>query len=83
MARGGYRPGAGRPRGSRNKIRKIGGVPSDVVEEARQACLSPLAHMLRVMNDQGEDPNRRDRMAIAALRFCHPIKTRRTTNDSE
>ena len=34
-----------------------------------------LAYMLRVMNDPGTEPERRDRMAIAAAPFMHPRAT--------
>ena len=33
--------------------------------------LSPLDHMLAVMNDPDADPARRDRMAIAAAPYVH------------
>jgi len=33
---------------------------------------TPLAYALRVMRDPEADYTRRDRMAIAALPFCHP-----------
>src|SRR3954469_11813830 len=33
--------------------------------------LDPLAYMLRVMNDPGAEPERRDRMTIAAAPFVH------------
>src|SRR4051795_8259955 len=37
--------------------------------------LEPLAYMLRVMNDPGAEPERRDRMTIAAAPFVHPRAT--------
>ena len=65
MARGGYRPGAGRPKGSepfeKAKDRR----------EAKAAGLSPLEYMLQVMNDAGAEDSRRDRMAVAAAPFVH------------
>lgn len=36
--------------------------------------LEPLDYMLKVMNDQSADKDRRDRMAIAAAPFMHPRK---------
>ena len=33
----------------------------------------PLAYLLRVMRDENAAPERRDRAAIAAAQFCHPI----------
>ena len=62
MARGGYRPGAGRPRGSKT------GKPSVPTAPAPD----PLSYMLSVMNDIRADPARRDRMAIAAAPYLHP-----------
>jgi hypothetical protein len=63
MARGGYRPGSGRPR--KNLETKT------IKREARKSGLRPLDYMLEVMNDQTADPSRRDRMAIAAAPFVH------------
>jgi hypothetical protein len=42
------------------------------VPTASGAGVLPLAYMLAVMNDEGADPERRDKMAIAAASFCHP-----------
>jgi hypothetical protein len=33
--------------------------------------LSPLSYMLRIVNDSDASAARRDRMAVAALRYCH------------
>jgi hypothetical protein len=65
MARGGYRPGAGRPKSARVKT-KI-----EVAVEAIDADQTPLEYMLTVMNDGKADKARRDRMAIAAAPFLH------------
>jgi hypothetical protein len=70
MPRGGYRPGAGRPKGS-GKATTSAKVPAEVKREARGARLTPLDYMLAVMNDDDVDPMRRDRMAIAAAPFVH------------
>jgi len=77
MARGGSRPGAGRPKGARSGSRKpkatetIPEIPNDIIDDAEKENLTPLDYMLKVMNTSTEDPNRRDRMAIAAAPFCH------------
>ncbi len=81
MARGGYRPGAGRPKGAKgNKVsgsvEKSRGekptLPADVAAEAAAENLTPLDYMLKVMNDATiKDDVRRDRMAIAACPFIH------------
>jgi hypothetical protein len=75
MARGGFRPGAGRKKGSKaspdGKKKKQGEIPADIQAEAESANLSPLDYMLQVMRDDNADPERRDRMAIAAAPFVH------------
>lgn len=65
MARGGYRPGAGRPKKAAS---------SQVKPEAKSApreTSDPLDYMLAVMNDPEADNARRDRMAIAAAPYVH------------
>ncbi len=66
MARGGYRPGAGRPKGS-----KSSNTQADVPNEANAENLDPLTYMLKVMNDSSANKGRRDRMAVAAAPFVH------------
>lgn len=70
--KGGYRPGAGRPKGSRNKTRNE--TPADIQSAAAYENMTPLEYMLKVMRDPREDADRRDRMAIAACPFCHARK---------
>jgi hypothetical protein len=73
MARGGFRPGAGRPKSAltaREPAQQID-LPPDVKRAARKNNLSPLAYCEAVMNDEGADVARRDRLAIAALPFRH------------
>ena len=76
MPRGGYRPGAGRPKGSKTvaKLAKvIGSDPNaaDVETLARTSGLTPLEYMLTVMRDETQDPDRRLSMAIAAAPYVH------------
>lgn len=71
MARGGYRPGAGRPKGSVSTKTKTTPSKKSVVSVT---CKTPLDYMLAVMNDPFVDETRRDRMAIAAAPFVHPKK---------
>lgn len=70
MARGGFRPGAGRP-----KVKSAAPgepeSPAGIKKAARKAKISPLEYMLAVMNDDLADRTRRDRMAIAAAPFVH------------
>lgn len=82
MARGGARPGAGRPKSaratqepakkeSRKVAVKVDGIPSDISAAAHGESLSPLEYMLRVMNSWDAEDARRDRMAVAAAPFVH------------
>src|SRR5579862_745425 len=75
MPRGGYRPGAGRPKGSRSfkAGRQEEPAPArDLSERSGQPQhQSPLDYMLGVMNDQTADDATRDRMAIAAAPYVH------------
>ena len=66
MPRGGKRPGAGRKRGSPNKLTAAMRAKIEASGEV------PLDYMLKVMRDENEPSERRDRMAIAAAPFCHP-----------
>lgn len=72
--KGGYRPGAGRPKGSKNKNRTKSAEKSGNRSEIRGKNLTPLEYMLRVMRDPREPMELRCRMAIAAAPFCHPRK---------
>jgi len=69
MARGGYRPGAGRRRKADDQpnAESETSIPVNPTENR-----TPLEFMLAVMNDPQQPPNRRDRMAIAAAPFIHP-----------
>jgi hypothetical protein len=70
MSRGGFRVGAGRPKGSRD-LPLAKGMPT------RESGEMPLDYCLRIMRDPNIDPARRDRMAQVALPYCHRvIKTR-------
>jgi phage terminase small subunit len=89
MPKGGYRASSGRPReaNSRRSLIQKGlatmasgkapdgpdGSQADTSVEPEN--LDPLAYMLRVMNDPGAEPERRDRMTIAAAPFVHPRAT--------
>lgn len=77
MARGGYRPGAGRPRkdGASSKgaapRETVKTIPPDIRQVADSLKMSPLDYMLAVMNCEEVDPVRRDRMAVAAAPYVH------------
>jgi len=63
--RGGYRAGAGRPRGS-----KTVKMPAPTSTEA--GSMTPLEYLSRVLNDPSADEARRDRAAIALLPYTVP-----------
>ena len=65
MARGGFRVGAGRPKGRTNKAKRT-------ITTAGTGTMTPLEFMLAVMNDPKQDPEMRARMAIAAAPYIHP-----------
>ena len=71
MVSGGFRPGAGRPKGSKSPKAKPVKVAPDIKKAARQSGMTPLDYMLTVMNDDKSDGDRRDRMAIAAAPYVH------------
>ena len=76
MSHGGKRPGAGRPKGVKNKLTE------SVIREAAEAGEMPLEYMLRVMRSCAEnDPDRADRMAIAAAPYMHVKKKETTVSD--
>ncbi len=56
-----------KPKGSR-------GIPADIVAEAASENMTPLAYMLKVMNDPGVPEDTRLRAASLAAPFCHPRK---------
>lgn len=76
MAKGGFRFGAGRPRGARRRPRESAKViPLDIRRAARKLNQTPLEYALGVMDDPGADPARRDRMCAVAMPFVHPKAT--------
>ena len=66
MPRGGRQPGAGRPKGSKNK-RTI------ALEEAMaEGGELPKGFMLRIMRDESQPLSLRADMAKAVAPYCHP-----------
>ncbi|MCA8908514.1 MAG: hypothetical protein KDA64_11610 [Rhodospirillaceae bacterium] len=63
---GGARPGAGRPKGSVNRL------VSEAVEQAKAGGRMPLEHLLGVMRDPAKDTATRLEAAKAAAPYCHP-----------
>jgi len=76
---GGYRPGSGRPKGSKNRKNKSGQIvpkKSETPDNRDKSKLLPLDYMLNVMNDPTASRSRRDRMAISAAKYIHPLGDR-------
>jgi phage terminase small subunit len=80
MPRGGYRPGGGRPLGSKDRVPRAKIIPPDSIDPTPDSIepdaepprgKDPLSYMLSVMNDPSATQYRRDRMAIAAAPFIH------------
>jgi hypothetical protein len=65
---GGRRPGAGRPRGSKNKLPLAELLPK--LEAADEEL--PLYGLLRRIGDPNLDDRYRDMLRIACLPFLHP-----------
>lgn len=62
---GGARHGAGKPRGAKRKVTE------EAIKRAGEGE-TPLEYMLRIMRDEAEANDRRDKMAIAAASYMHP-----------
>lgn len=69
MAQGGYRPGAGRPKGSKNKRQHL---LKEGVRVAAQYGVAPLDYLLSVMCDTDQPIEVRMFAAKAALPYCTP-----------
>ena len=67
--RGGFRPGAGRPRSGAASVIKIEVAALSAAPLADGVM--PLGYMLGVMRDTTASTSRRDRMAALAAPFCH------------
>lgn len=65
MARGGNRPGAGRPKGSTN-IKSLG-----YIEEIEASGLTPLQYLTSVYQDPGAEESKRIDAAKAAAPYVH------------
>jgi hypothetical protein len=67
MPKGGSRVGAGRKKGSRERVR----TSAEIVKEFAKKKQLSLNYMLKIMNDPAQDQMRRDQMAVAAAPYCH------------
>lgn len=70
MPRGGYKPGGGRPRGSKSDAFRD--LPADIQSAAFKSGLSPLDFLLSVMCDDEQALDVRIRVAGLALPYVHP-----------
>ena len=66
MSRGGARPGAGRPKGSRNRI------TLELVKAVQRDGLTPLEYLLKVMRDESLETSQRLEAAKLACPLVHP-----------
>lgn len=69
MARGGKRPGAGRPKGSVSRLTKV---TQEVAIAAAAAGETPLDYMLRLMRDPAVPTVVQIDLAKAAAPYMHP-----------
>lgn len=65
MARGGARPGSGRPRGAATKRTR------EIADRAAEEGVTPLEFLLNVMNDVDKEFNHRLDAAKAAAPYVH------------
>ena len=66
--RGGFRPGAGRPKKGVASVIKI---EIEALSASLAAGVTPLEYALGVMRDPTAPTSRRDRMAALAAPYCH------------
>ena len=69
MARGGYRPGAGRPKGARSKRTQL---LEEASLKAAAGGIMPLDFILNIMRDEEQAMERRIEAAKVAIGYCHP-----------
>ena len=69
MARGGFRLGAGRPKGAKNRHTLL---QEEASKQAAKGGIAPLEFLLAIMRDENEPTGVRMAAAKAALPFCHP-----------
>ena len=70
--RGGFRPGAGRPKSGAASVIKI---EVEALSAAPPTVVTPLEYMLTAMRDPTASTARRDRMAALAAPYCHARAT--------
>ena len=71
MARGGLRPKAGRPKGSKDKVGKALDLALHDLQAILGDGLTPLAYLLSVMRDETMSVELRLEAAGKALPYCH------------
>jgi hypothetical protein len=75
VPRGGKRPGAGRKKGTKNKRRRTvveAHAEVAMLAAAKPDTVTPLAHMLSILNNPDAPEGRKDQMAISAAPYMHP-----------
>ena len=71
MNHGGRRPGAGRPKGAKNKKKQGSNVKKET-KQPENENLTPLEYLLGVMRDEKASASRRMKAAISAAQYVHP-----------
>lgn len=66
MARGGARPGAGRPKGARDKLAQ------EAAEAVKATGMTPLEYLTSIYQDDEADEAKRIEAAKAAAPYVHP-----------
>lgn len=79
MPVGGARPGAGRPKGKKDRVL----VAAPQLEKAVLDGMTPLEYLLSVMRDPQMDGFRRDRAAVAAAPYVHEKVADRAVSKKE
>lgn len=70
MPRGGKRPGAGKPKGSKSKLNQALGVVKDLIGDGQ----TPLEYLLEVMRNKRADVDLRIDAAKGAAPYVHKKK---------
>ena len=71
MARGGYRPGAGRPKGAAGTSKEVRKAERKLAAGGVRGFATALEFAMSVINDPAADMNDKIRLAVAAMPFQH------------
>lgn len=71
MARGGYRPGAGRPKGATGTSKEVRKAEQKLAAGGGRGFATALEFAMSVINDPKADMSDKIRLAVAAMPFQH------------